>query len=415
MDIQMWVQHAFQQQASDLHLEAGMPPILRIQGRLQRIGSPLDAQSLLDAAKRLLGQTGWSAFLHQRSHDGAYDIGGVRCRINLFQSTRGIAFAIRLLPTHIPTLAGLNLHPSLRDLASLSQGLVVISGATGSGKSSTLAALLNEINQARACHILTLEHPIEYQLPPQQALIRQREIGRDTPSFAQALLDALREDPDVIMVGEMREPECIRLTLNAAETGHLVLTTLHASNCAEALQRIVSAFSPEIQANVRAQLADCFQGVLCQRLRYHDDIDLRVPECEILRTTSGVRSMIREGHFFKLPSAIETGARDGMWSFERYRDWLDIRDQWQRPQLNRRSEATPSMPSQRPDLPPLHSTLHSPHPSPPLSRPSHTPPPRSPASPRPHAPKLIPHDEHEDDVIELDALNEDLNALIKKL
>jgi twitching motility protein PilT len=208
---------------------------------------------------------------------------------------------------------------------------VIISGPTGSGKSSTLAGLIQEINLTESRHVLTLESPIEHIFRARRAFIRQREVGRDTPSFAQGLLDALREDPDVLMVGEMREPETMRLTLNAAETGHLVFATVHSGSCAEALQRIVLAFPAEIQSNVAAQLADCLVAVVCQRLRFRPDLSIRVPECEILRSTSSVKTFIRNRDFFKLPQALETGAEHGMWSFDRYQTWMAKRTQWHIP------------------------------------------------------------------------------------
>ena len=188
--------------------------------------------------------------------------------------------------------------------------------------------MLQEINLTEARHIVTIESPIEYTFRPRRAYIRQREVGRDTPSFEQALLDALRQDPDVLMVGEMRDPETMRLTLSASETGHLVLATLHSSTCAEALQRVVSAFPAEIQSGVSAQLADCLLAVISQRLRFRPDLNIRVPECEILMATHAVKNFIRNRDFFKIVSALETGADHGMWSFERYRAWLESRTKW---------------------------------------------------------------------------------------
>ncbi len=173
-----------------------------------------------------------------------------------------------------------------------------------------------------------MEQPIEYQFKPQRSFIRQREVGRDTPSFEQALIDALREDPDVLMVGEMRDPETMRLTLNASETGHLVLATIHSASAAEALQRMVSAFPSEIQNAISAQLADSLVAVISQRLRFDGDLNIRLPECEILRPTHAVKSFIRRHEFHHIMSSLETGADHGMWTFARYRAWMANRRDW---------------------------------------------------------------------------------------
>jgi twitching motility protein PilT len=261
-------------------------------------------------------------------------IHGVRCRINILQTSRGIGFAIRLLSAFQTTLEKLNLHPDLKKLVSNSHGLILVSGPTGSGKSSTLAALIQEINLAENRHIVTIESPIEYMFRPRRSYIRQREVGRDTPSFEQALLDALREDPDVLMVGEMREPETMRLTLSASETGHLVLATVHSSTCAEAIQRVASAFPAEIQSAVCAQLADCLLAVISQRLHFRPELNIRVPECEVLIATHAIKNFIRNRDFFKIVSSMETGAEHGMWTFQRYRNWLDNRKTWNVPNEN---------------------------------------------------------------------------------
>ena len=252
-------------------------------------------------------------------------IEGLRCRINILQTSRGVGFAVRLLPAFQPTIETLNLHPDLKQLVNHANGLVLISGPTGSGKSTTLAALVQTINLSDARHIVTIESPIEFTFRPRKSFIRQREVGRDTPSFEQALLDSLREDPDVLMVGEMREPETMRLTLSAAETGHLVLATVHSANCAEALQRVVNAFPPEIQSNIAAQLADCLIGVVSQRLQFRPNLNICVPECEVLKSTMPIKNFIRNRDFFKIISSLETGLADGMWTFARYRAWLDKR------------------------------------------------------------------------------------------
>src|SRR5947208_3062488 len=342
---------ARQQGASDLHLEAGLPLALRVRASLRTVGEPVDATRLLAWARDIIGEPHWQNFLERRSADLSRTIQGVRCRINILQTARGIGFAVRLLATFQATVEKLNLHPDLKKLIVPANGLILVSGPTGSGKSSTLAALIQEINLTDSRHILTVESPIEYTFRPRRAYIRQREVGRDTPSFEQALLDALREDPDVLMVGEMRDPETMRLTLNASETGHLVLATVHSSTCAEALQRVVSAFPSEIQSSVSSQLADCLVAVISQRLRFRPDLNIRVPECEILMASHAVKNFIRNRDFFKIISSLETGAEHGMWSFQRYRSWVDSRTNWY-------------IPGQSPETPDTES-LEAPPPAPP--------------------------------------------------
>jgi twitching motility protein PilT len=331
MDLETLVGSAATSGASDLHLESGLPAALRVRGTLRTVGEPIPAKNLYEWAQAAIGQEQWPHFLERRSFDFSRTIHGVRCRFNVFQTSRGIGFAIRLLSSFQATLEKLNLHPDLKKLVTATHGLILVSGATGSGKSSTLAALIQEINLTDTRHIVTIESPIEYTFRPRRAYIRQREVGRDTPSFEQALLDALREDPDVLMVGEMRDPETMRLTLSASETGHLVLATVHSSTCAEALQRVVSAFPAEIQSSVAAQVADSLVAVISQRLRFRQDLNIRVPECEILMATHAVKNFIRNRDFFKIASSLETGAEHGMYTFQRYRAWLDNRTNWSLP------------------------------------------------------------------------------------
>ncbi len=328
MDLDALVSLAASNGASDLHLEAGLPAALRIRGTLRTSGEPIPGSALLEMARRVIGEEEWPRFLEQRSYDCSRNFHGVRCRLNILQTSRGVGFAIRLLSAFTANLEKLNLHPDFKKFVAASHGLILVSGATGSGKSSTLAALIEEINQTETRHIVTIESPIEYTFRPRRAYIRQREVGRDTPSFEQALLDSLREDPDVLMVGEMRDPETMRLTLSASETGHLVMATVHSSTCAEALQRVVSAFSAEIQSAVAAQLADCILAVISQRLRFRPELNIRVPECEILVPTHAVKNFIRTRDFFKITSSLETGAEHGMWTLQRYRSWLDSRKNW---------------------------------------------------------------------------------------
>jgi twitching motility protein PilT len=334
MELDSLIESAASSGASDLHLEAGMPAALRIRGALRVAGEPVASRALMEFARGLLGEEQWPVFVERRSFDMSRTIRGVRCRINIFQTARGVGLAIRLLSAFQATVEKLNLHPDLKKLVKNSHGLILVSGPTGCGKSSTMAALIQEINLTETRHIITVESPIEYTFRSRRAFIRQREVGRDTPSFEQALLDALREDPDVLMVGEMRDPETMRLTLSASETGHLVLATVHSSTCAEALQRVASAFPAEIQSAVCAQLADCLVAVVSQRLRFREDLNIRVPECEILMATHAVKNFIRTREFFKIISALETGADHGMWSFQRYAKWLDSRTSFYVPGQN---------------------------------------------------------------------------------
>ena len=346
------VEAAYAAGASDLHLEPGLPPAFRVDGTLRVQQGPLRGAELKAMARELAGSEGWSSFLRSRSLDLSRSLAGVRCRINVLQSRRGVGLAVRLLTAFQPTIESLNLHPTLRELAELKHGLVLVAGPTGSGKSSTIAALVQEINLSRPAHILTLEAPVEHWLRPQRAFIRQREVGQDTPSFEQGLTDALREDPDVIVVGEMRRPETMRLTLDAAETGHLLFSTVHSSSVAEAIHRIGSAFPAETRSSVQAQLADALVAVVCQTLVLRDDLGIRIPECEILRTNSAARASIRTGTLHQLTTVLETGASDGSWTLDRYRRWLAGRDRFHVP-TRRAPGPRASEPEPQPDMPPL--------------------------------------------------------------
>ena len=349
------IEAAYAKGASDLHLEPGLPPAFRVDGTLRIQQGPLRASELKAMAREVAGSEGWSSFLQSRSLDLSRSLAGVRCRINILQSRRGVGLAVRLLTAFQATVQSLNLHPSLRELAGLKHGLVLVSGPTGSGKSSTVAALVQEINLARPAHVLTLEAPVEHWIRPQRAFIRQREVGRDTPSFEQGLMDALREDPDVIVVGEMRRPETMRLTLDAAETGHLVFSTVHSSSVAEAIHRIGSAFPAETRSSVQAQLADALAAVVCQTLVLNDELGIRIPECEILRTNSAARASIRTGTLHQLATVLETGASDGSWTLERYRRWLAGRDRFHVPSRRAPGERA-AEPEPQPDMPPLTRT-----------------------------------------------------------
>jgi twitching motility protein PilT len=302
-----------------------------VHGDLERLADSPSPAETEAAARGLLGEPDWIELSERRSYDFSRQLAGVRCRISVFYTSRGVAFALRLLAGATPTIETLNLLPELRDTAGKEHGLVLVTGGTGSGKSSTLAALIQEVNMTSRRHVITLEDPIEYALDSELAFIRQREVGTHTPSFEQGLTDALREDLDVLMVGEMRHPEVTQRTLHFAETGRLVFVAVHSAGTIDALQRIHMAFAPESRASVCAQLADSLIAVIAQRLVYRPDLQMRVPECEILRATSAVRDDIRQGQFLHLRSALTTGANEGMYTWERYQAWLASRTDWHVP------------------------------------------------------------------------------------
>jgi twitching motility protein PilT len=328
MNLSILIGAAKERGASDIHLETSLPAALRVSSSLQVFAEPITASDMRDMALEVVGDDLWPEFMDRGSFDHSKTIDGVRCRINVLKTARGLGMAIRLLSSFQASIERLNLHPDLKKLVANQHGLILVSGPTGSGKSSTMAALIHEINLTESRHIITVEQPIEYQFKPVKSFIRQREVGRDTPSFEQALIDAMREDPDVLMVGEMREPETMRLTLNASETGHLVLATIHSASAAEALQRMVAAFPSEIQNGICAQLADTLVAVVCQRLRFNPELNVRLPECEILRPTHAVKNFIRRNEFHQVISSMETGADHGMWTFARYRSWMSNRRDW---------------------------------------------------------------------------------------
>lgn len=316
--------------ASDLHLESDTPAVLRVRGELQPLGGVVAADRLLQVTQDALGADGWVQFLERGSADLALSLGALRCRASFYRTVRGIGIAVRLLTPSVRDLQACNLHPDFRRLLEAPSGLVIISGPTGAGKSTTLAALIEELNGSRARHIVTLESPLEYLFTNRRALIRQREIPTHAPSFEQGIIDALRENPDVLVIGEMRTPEVMRLTLTAAETGHLVLATMHAATCAEALQRLCLSFPADLQASVRAQLADCLVGASCQRLEFLVGPQLRVPRCELLLPSSGARGTIRAGNFSQLANVLQSGAEEGLWSFARYQRWMEQYHDWVR-------------------------------------------------------------------------------------
>ncbi len=306
--MQPLIREARAMKASDLHLKAGLPPIVRVDGALTPLPGhdPLSREECDRLCRELLdGELPDSGEV-----DLARTVEGIRLRVNLFRAQSGTCAAIRLLSDEIPKLDSLGLPPSAMELKNLVRGIVLVTGQTGSGKSTTLAAMLNEINHTRPCHILTLEDPIEYQYTPDRCLINQRQIGGDTESYAQGLREALREDPDILLIGEMRDLDTIETALTAAETGHLVFATLHTNSAADSIDRIVSVFPSGRQQQVRMQLSTTLKAVLSQQLLPRIGGG-RALACEIMIVTPAIRNLIREGKTPQISSTIATSAKDG--------------------------------------------------------------------------------------------------------
>ena len=301
--------------ASDLHMTVGGVPMVRLDGYLQQlVPTPVTAAQLAEFVALLPDYT--RQLLERRGEvDCAWRWGNERYRLNIYRQRDQYAMAVRLLNNVVPECEALGMPPALQAVTELSQGLVLIVGPTGSGKTTTLAALVQRINATRAVHIVTLEDPIEYEYPAGQSLIHQREIGRDTTSFARGLRAALREDPDVILVGELRDSETMAIALTAAETGHLVLATLHTQDVTSSVNRIVDGLQQNQQL-VRSQLAESLAVVASQRLLARADGQGRVAAYEVLVATDAVRHLIREGQVHQLQSYLQTGARNGMVTME---------------------------------------------------------------------------------------------------
>ncbi len=301
-------------QASDLHLVAGSQPILRIRGDLERVKyKVLDDDELKTMLYEITPEEKIKVFEETGDLDFSYEIPGLaRYRVNFFQQKNGIGAVFREIPSKIMTVEQLGLPPVISKLAMLPRGLVLVTGPTGSGKSTTLAAIIDEANRKRKDHIITIEDPIEFVHKSQGCLVNHREVHTHTRSFAAALRGALREDPDIILVGEMRDLETIRLAIEASETGHLVFSTVHTTNAAKTVDRIIEVFPHEEQGQIRSSLADGLRAVVSQALFKRIDQPGRVAVLEILIATHAVRALIREGKTFQLPSAIQTGKKYGM-------------------------------------------------------------------------------------------------------
>jgi len=306
------------QGASDLHLVSGSPPMLRLHGDLHPIEhAPLTSDVIVGLLAEIMTEDQMVRYQTLEEVDFAYEVPGVvRLRCNVYQQTHGMAAAFRLLPTRILTCEQLGLPASVLRFAELQRGLVVVTGPPGSGKSTTLAAIVDHVNRTRRKHVITLEDPIEYVHQNHSCLMNQREVGRNTRSFTDALRAALREDPNVILVGEMRDRESLALAISAAETGQFVLGSLHTQSAVATVDRILDAFPADQQAQVRAQLAESLKGVIAQKLVKRADGRGRVAAVEILFGTHAVSNLIREKKTFQLGSVMQTSKRDGMQTFD---------------------------------------------------------------------------------------------------
>jgi twitching motility protein PilT len=313
MELSRIIDEAVVRNASDIHIAAGIPPVIRVSGELIRLGEerllPADTERI---ANQIFEISGYKNLVHERGEmDFSFSVPQKgRFRSNIYKQRGSIAIAIRLIPMDVPDIASLNIPDPIINLWQKTRGLILVTGPTGVGKSTTLAALIDTINERRNCHIITLEDPVEYLHRHKNGIISQREIGTDSISFANALRAALREDPDVIMIGEMRDAETIATALTAAETGHLVFGTLHTMGASKTIDRIVDSFPDSQQQQIRIQLASVLQAVVTQQLI--PSRDSMIPAFEIMMCTHAISNLIREAKTHQIDNMIQTGSRYGM-------------------------------------------------------------------------------------------------------
>ncbi len=314
MDISELLIFMVENKGSDLHMSSGEPPVVRIHGEMRKIEvPPLDKDEVHNMIYEILNDQQRRVFEEHLELDFSFALGDIaRFRVNVFKQNRGDAAVFRTIPTKIPTFEELNLPKVFMDISRLEKGLVLVTGPTGSGKSTTLAAMVDLINQEEKGHILTVEDPIEFVHPSKNCLVNQRELGPHTLSFANALRSALREDPDVILVGEMRDLETISLALTAAETGHLVFGTLHTSGAPKTVDRVIDVFPAAQQAQVRSMFSESIQAIITQALFKRKDGKGRIASFEILIANPAVRNLIREGKISQIPSIMQTNKALGM-------------------------------------------------------------------------------------------------------
>lgn len=309
-----------EQKASDLHITSGAPPYLRVHGGMSPLNyRQLTSQDVQGLIFEILSEKQKKAFVEKWELDFAYVLEGVgRFRCNIYMQRKGLGAVFRTIPEKIKTAQELNLPQSIIDLTDCDRGLILVTGPTGSGKSTTLAAMIQHVNATRDAHIITVEDPIEFVHPNLKCLVNQREVGSHTKSFANALKASLREDPDIILVGELRDLETISLALTAAETGHLVFGTLHTNSAVKTMDRIIDVFPSGQQPQIRAMLSESLRGVVAQTLFSRADQQGRVAAFEILKGTKAVSNLIREGKNHQIPSMMQTGGAQGMVLYEKY-------------------------------------------------------------------------------------------------
>lgn len=313
MDISKLLTYAVKEGASDCHISAGEPPMIRMHGDLKKLDHPILTSDETHALiYDMMNDAQRKGFEQNRECDFSFDLGDIaRFRVNVFVQSRGLGAVFRTIPTQILPLEKLGMPPVIRQLCDREKGLILVTGPTGSGKSTTLAAMIDYLNNTFEGHVITIEDPIEFVHKSKKCLINQRELGVHTLSFANALRSALREDPDIVLVGEMRDLETIQLALTAAETGHLVFATLHTSSAPKTVDRIIDAFPPNQQAQVRSQLSETLEGVLTQTLLKRKTGG-RVAAIEIMIGTTAVRNLIRENKLHQIPGMMQASQKDGM-------------------------------------------------------------------------------------------------------
>ncbi len=323
MDIAELLAFSVKNEASDLHLSSGLPPMIRVDGDLRQLSVPaLDNPQLTELLYSTMNDHQRRDFEANLEVDFSYAVQGLaRFRVNCFHNDRGVGGAFRTIPMAVWTLEDIGAPPSFKDIINVPRGLVLVTGPTGSGKSTTLAAMIDHLNKSVAGHILTIEDPIEFVHTSRKCLINQREVHRDTHGFNQALRAALREDPDIILVGEMRDIETIRLALTAAETGHLVFATLHTSSAAKTIDRIIDVFPAGEKSMVRSMLSESLRAVIAQTLMKRIGGG-RIAAHEIMLATPAIRNLIREDKVAQMYSAIQTGQNVGMHTLDQYLEGL---------------------------------------------------------------------------------------------